>query len=113
MLPGCRRRTIDLQPLLGAARARLRRQAALAGRSCAARLRAISTSARPTGAQPASRDLCARISLARQPPDITGVNITPGMVAARLAPYELTHVRPSPGDCAAGWAQAWCKIKEL
>ena len=24
---------------------------------------------------------------------------------AQLAPYELTHVRPSPGDCAAGWAQ--------
>ena len=24
---------------------------------------------------------------------------------ARLAPYELTHVRPSPGDWAAGWAQ--------
>eukprot|EP00964_Phaeocystis_antarctica_P019919 scaffold10991_cov35-Phaeocystis_antarctica.AAC.3 len=40
MPPGCRRRTIDLQPLLGAARARLRRQAALAGRSCAARPRA-------------------------------------------------------------------------
>ena len=53
-------------PLLGAARARLRRQAALAGRSCAARLRAIKYwSARPTGAQPASRDLCARIALAR------------------------------------------------
>ena len=29
---------------------------------------------------------------------------------ARLAPYELTHVRASPGDCAAGWAQAWRKI---
>jgi hypothetical protein len=25
---------------------------------------------------------------------------------AQLAPYELTHVRPSPSDCAAGWAQA-------
>ena len=25
-------------------------------------------------------------------------------------PYELTHVRASPGDCAAGWAQAWRKI---
>ena len=55
-------------PLLGAARARLRRQAALAGRSCAARLRAIKywceadSSAK---AQPASRDLCARISPAR------------------------------------------------
>jgi len=24
---------------------------------------------------------------------------------AQLAPYELTHVRPSPGDWAAGWAQ--------
>jgi hypothetical protein len=23
---------------------------------------------------------------------------------AQLAPYEPTHVRPSPGDCAAGWA---------
>ena len=23
---------------------------------------------------------------------------------ARLAPYELTHVRASSGDCAAGWA---------
>ena len=51
-----------------AARARLRRQAALAGRSCAARLRAIKywceadSSAK---AQPASRDLCARISPAR------------------------------------------------
>ena len=30
--------------------------------------------------------------------------------SARLAPYELTHVRASPGDCAAGWAQAWRKI---
>ena len=30
--------------------------------------------------------------------------------SARLAPYELTHVRPSPGDCAAGWAQAWRKV---
>ena len=29
---------------------------------------------------------------------------------AQLAPYELTHVRPSPGDCAAGWAQAARKI---
>eukprot|EP00964_Phaeocystis_antarctica_P015603 scaffold8628_cov76-Phaeocystis_antarctica.AAC.2 len=26
---------------------------------------------------------------------------------SRLAPYELIHVRASPGDCAAGWAQAW------
>ena len=25
---------------------------------------------------------------------------------AQLAPYKLTHVRASPGDCAAGWAQA-------
>jgi hypothetical protein len=25
---------------------------------------------------------------------------------AQLTPYELTHVRASPGDCAAGWAQA-------
>ena len=30
--------------------------------------------------------------------------------AARLAPYELTHVRASSGDCAAGWAQAWRNI---
>ena len=30
--------------------------------------------------------------------------------SARLAPYELTHVRASPGDCAAGWAQAWRTI---
>ena len=30
--------------------------------------------------------------------------------SARFAPYELTNVRPSPGDCAAGWAQAWRKI---
>jgi hypothetical protein len=29
---------------------------------------------------------------------------------AQLAPYELTHVRASPGDCAAGWAQAARKI---
>eukprot|EP00964_Phaeocystis_antarctica_P086865 scaffold55054_cov61-Phaeocystis_antarctica.AAC.1 len=29
---------------------------------------------------------------------------------ARLAPYELTHVRASPGDCAASLAQAWRKI---
>ena len=29
---------------------------------------------------------------------------------ARLAPYELTHVQASPGDCEAGWAQAWHKI---
>eukprot|EP00964_Phaeocystis_antarctica_P067862 scaffold41101_cov68-Phaeocystis_antarctica.AAC.1 len=27
-------------------------------------------------------------------------------LACALAPYELTHVRASPGDCAAGWAQA-------
>ena len=26
---------------------------------------------------------------------------------ARLAPYQLTHVRASPDDCVAGWAQAW------
>jgi hypothetical protein len=32
---------------------------------------------------------------------------------AQLAPYELTHVRPSSGDCAAGWAQAARKIREL
>ena len=25
--------------------------------------------------------------------------------AARLAPYELTHVRASSGDCAAGWGR--------
>ena len=29
---------------------------------------------------------------------------------AQLAPYELTHVRASPGDCAAGWAQAARKV---
>ena len=29
---------------------------------------------------------------------------------AQLTPYELTYVRPSPGDCAAGWAQAARKI---
>ena len=32
---------------------------------------------------------------------------------AQLAPYELTHVRASPGDCAAGLAQAARKIREL
>ena len=30
--------------------------------------------------------------------------------SARLAPYELTHVRASSGECAAGWAQAARKI---
>ena len=25
-------------------------------------------------------------------------------------PTQLTHVRASPGDCAAGWAQAWREI---
>ena len=29
---------------------------------------------------------------------------------AQLIPHELTHVRASPGDCAAGWAQAWRTI---
>jgi hypothetical protein len=29
---------------------------------------------------------------------------------AQLTPYELTHVRASPGDCAAGWAQAARKV---
>ena len=29
---------------------------------------------------------------------------------AQLLPNELTHVRASPGDCAAGWAQAWREI---
>ena len=29
---------------------------------------------------------------------------------AQLAPYELTHVRASHGDCAAGWAQAARKV---
>jgi hypothetical protein len=29
---------------------------------------------------------------------------------AQQSPYELTHVRASPGDCAAGWAQAARKI---
>ena len=29
---------------------------------------------------------------------------------ARLVPHELIHVRASPGDCAAGWAQAWREI---
>ena len=29
---------------------------------------------------------------------------------AQLTPYELTYVRPSPGDCAAGWAQAARKV---
>jgi hypothetical protein len=32
---------------------------------------------------------------------------------AQQSPHELTHVRASPGDCAAGWAQAWRKIREL
>jgi hypothetical protein len=29
-----------------------------------------------------------------------------------IAPYELPHVRASPGDCAAGFAQATRKIRD-
>jgi hypothetical protein len=32
------------------------------------------------------------------------------LAATQLTPYELTHVRPSPGDYGAGWAQAARKI---
>ena len=33
---------------------------------------------------------------------------------AQQSPHELTHVRASPGDWAAGsWAQAWRKVREL
>ena len=35
---------------------------------------------------------------------------TSSVSAVQLIPHELTHVRASPGDCAAGWAHAWRTI---
>ena len=32
---------------------------------------------------------------------------------AQLLAYELTHVRASPGDCAAGWARIFFSLKAV